>query len=400
VIETRCGILFIHGSDEWYGSDVVLYDTIRALAGTEFHPHVVLPDDINSELPSEARLSSRLRAIGVSVTVLPLAVMRRRYMTPTGVLGVLRRSHTSVEAVLKAIDTRQIGIVHSHTATVLTGARVAARLHVPHVWHVSEIVQRPRIVRYLLSRFISRHATRVVAVSEAVRDHLSATVPAIRPKCDVIFNALDTAPFGAIDSRAAREHLGLPDGSVVGMIGRVGTMKGQEILLAAAPAILKHHPNTTFMLVGGVLNNRFHDIDKLKDLAEMLGVASHVRLFGFDENVARVIAAMDIVVQPSTRPESFGMTVLEAMASRKPVVAAAHGGVLETVRDGVTGVLFPPSDSEALATAINALLSDGELRARMGEAGRALVDEKFSLEPFREGYLRVYRGMVEARSPA
>jgi glycosyltransferase involved in cell wall biosynthesis len=216
----------------------------------------------------------------------------------------------------------------------------------------------------------------------------------------VIFNALDTAPFGAIDSRAAREHLGLPDGSVVGMIGRVGTMKGQEILLAAAPAILKHHPNTTFMLVGGVLNNRFQDIDKLKDLAEMLGVASHVRLFGFDENVARVIAAMDIVVQPSTRPESFGMTVLEAMASRKPVVAAAHGGVLETVRDGVTGVLFPPSDSEALATVINDLLSDGELRARMGEAGRALVDEKFSLEPFREGYLRIYRGMAEARSPA
>lgn len=396
----RCGILFVHGADEWYGSDVVLYDTIRALEGSEFHAHVILPDDIESELPSETRLSGRLAAIGVPVTTMPLAVMRRRYMTLRGVLGVAMRARTSVSGVLRAVDVADIGLVHSHTSTVLTGARVAARLGVPHVWHVSEIVEHPRIVRYLLARTIARSADRVVAVSEAVRNHLSATVPAIRARCDVIFNALDTTPFTAVSAAAARTRLGLPDGLIVGMIGRVGTMKGQEVLLAAAPAILRDHPCTTFLLVGGVLHNRVADMDRLMALAASVGVASQVRVMGFNDDVASVLAAMDVVVQPSVRPESFGMTVLEAMASGRPVVAAAHGGVLETVLDGETGVLVPPMDAVALARAINMLLSDPALRERMGAAGRLRVQAEFSPTAFREGYLRVYRELVAAQPGA
>lgn len=390
----RRGILFVHGADEWYGSDVVLYDTIRALEGSEFHAQVVLPDDIESELAPETRLSGRLSAIGVPVTTLPLAVMRRRYMTPRGILGVAWRAQTSVNRVLGAVDASDIGLVHSHTSTVLTGARVAMRLGVPHVWHVSEIVEHPRIVRFLLSRMIARSTDRVVAVSEAVRSHLSATAPAIRDKCDVIFNALDTAPYCVGSTVTARDRFDLPGGLVVGMIGRVGTMKGQEILLAAAPAILKNHPDTTFLFVGGVLNNRTADIDRLKALATTLGVGARVRILGFDADVISVLSVMDVVVQPSVRPESFGMTVLEAMATGKPVVAAAHGGVLETVRDGETGLLVPPGNPAELARAVNRLLSEQALRERMGAAGRARVQEEFGLPAFRDGYLRVYRELI------
>jgi glycosyltransferase involved in cell wall biosynthesis len=171
-------------------------------------------------------------------------------------------------------------------------------------------------------------------------------------------------------------------------------MKGQEILLAAAPAILRDHPDTTFLLVGGVLNNRTEDMDRLRTLATTLGVASRVRILGFDSDIVAVLAAMDVVVQPSVRPESFGMTVLEAMASGKPVVAAAHGGVLETVRDGETGLLVSPGNAPELAGAINRLLSDPALRERMGAAGRARVEAEFGLAPFREGYLRVYRELT------
>lgn len=392
--EARRGILFVHGADEWYGSDVVLFDTIRALAGSEFHAHVIVPDDIESELPPETRLSGRLRAIGVPVTTLPLAVMRRRYMSPAGVMGLAMRLQSSATAVLRAIDAHDIALVHSHTSTVLTGAHVAARLGVPHVWHVSEIVERPWIVRQLLSRAIARSADRVIAVSQAVSDHLSVTAPAIARKCDIIFNALDTTPFSAISAQSARVQLSLSQGLIVGMIGRVGTMKGQEILLAAAPQILKSHPDTTFLLVGGVLHNRLADMDQLMALARQLGVAPHVRILGFDADIARVLAAMDVVVQPSVRPESFGMTILEAMASGKPVVAAAHGGVLETVRDGETGLLVPPRDSAALAIAVNTLLSDSALRERMGTAARSRVQTAFSPTAFREGYLRVYRELI------
>ena len=391
-------ILFVHGSDEWYGSDIVLFDIIQALKGSEFDAHVVVPDDIESELSAETRLSGRLRSIGVPVTTTALAVMRRRYMTPAGVVSVARRARSSVESVLQSVDRQEIALVHSHTATVLTGALIAARLGVPHVWHVSEIVERPRLVRYLLAKAIARSADRVVAVSEAVSEHLSATAPAIGRKCDVIFNSLDPTRFLANTACSSRARLGLSDGPVVGMIGRVGTMKGQEILLRAAPSVLRDHPTTTFLLVGGVLHNRTTDLDRLTALARRLGVEQHVRIMGFDSDVPGILQAMDVVVQPSVRPESFGMTVLEAMAAAKPVVAAAHGGVLEIVRDGETGLLVVPGDPDGLARAISTLLASTALRERMGAAGRERVLSHFSTTSFRDGYLRTYRQVLD-RNP-
>jgi len=87
--DKRSTILFVHGADEWYGSDYVLYETVRALEGTEFDAVVLVPDDVMSELPFEMRLSGRLRALGVPVHSVPLTVLRRRYMTPTGMAALL-----------------------------------------------------------------------------------------------------------------------------------------------------------------------------------------------------------------------------------------------------------------------------------------------------------------------
>ncbi len=391
-------ILFVHGADEWYGSDVVLYDIVRSLEGTEFSARVIVPTDSASQLRDDVRLSGRLRAMGVPVVSLPLGVMRRRYMTASGIGGLVRRTSGSVGAVIGAVDPTRIVAVHSHTATVLTGALVARKLGVPHVWHVSEIVERPRIVNWMLTRAIERSATRVIAVSHSVREHLATTVPAIRAKCDVIHNSVDTSRVGEVDVASARARIGVPtSGRVVGMVGRVGTMKGQEVLLAAAPAILRAHPETTFLLVGGVLDGRIADMHALEALATRLGVRDHVVIRDFDEDVGSVIAAMDVLVQPSVRPESFGMTVVEAMAAGIPVVASAHGGALETVSDGETGLLVPPRDCDALANAINKLLSDDTLRARMGRAGRARAAREFSYDTFAERYRAVYTEIADGR---
>lgn len=390
--EARRGILFVHGADEWYGSDVVLYDIIRGLKNTEFDPYVVVPDDVTSELPVSARLSTRLRTLEVPVATLPLAVLRRRYMTPIGAMRIARRLHRSVSAVLGAVPINAIQLVHTHTATVLTGARVARELKVPHVWHVSEIVERPVIVRHLLARKITSSADRVIAVSNAVANHLAEAVPAIRDKCEVIHNALDPSPFETASGSAVRARLGI-SGDVVGMVGRVGTWKGQELLLAAAPEILRKHPNTTFLLVGGVLDKRLDGMETLHAMAEQLGIASRVKIVGFEDDIASMLAAMDVVVQPSVRPEPFGMTVLEAMASGKAVVAAAHGGMLETVNDGVTGMLFRPGDATSFSSAVNALLDDPALRAAMGQAALARVRADFAKEDFVAAYLRVYRSL-------
>jgi glycosyltransferase involved in cell wall biosynthesis len=119
---------------------------------------------------------------------------------------------------------------------------------------------------------------------------------------------------------------------------------------------------------------------RLERLAGGLGVAERVRWLGFRPDVDDVWAAADVAVVPSTRPEPLGLVAMEAAAAGLPVVASAHGGVAELVRDGQTGLLVPPGDAGALATAVRLLADDADLSARMGEAGRQRVQEQFGKE--------------------
>jgi glycosyltransferase involved in cell wall biosynthesis len=118
---------------------------------------------------------------------------------------------------------------------------------------------------------------------------------------------------------------------------------------------------------------------------------------GFRTDVADVLAAIDIFVQPSIRPDPFPTTVLEAMASAKPVIATAHGGACEMVVPGETGLLATPGDARALADAILQMLANDVLRRRAGEAGRRRVMQEFSIEAFDRRYLEMYRHFANVR---
>lgn len=391
--DKRATILFVHGADEWYGSDYVLYETARSLEGTEFDAIVLVPDDITSELAPEQRLSGRLRARGVTVHSLPLAVLRRRYMTPWGVARLALRAPAAVRAALKVIGQRSIALVHSHTATVLTGADLAQRMGVPHLWHVSEIVERPRLIRTALAGKIVRSSDKVIAVSHAVRDHILATQPAAGSKIDVIYNGVDAARF-AFDSPLVNDDM---RPLVIGMIGRVGTWKGQELLLRAAQIVCRELPDTRFVLAGGVLDGNVAALEQLRSLAQSYGISENVTIQDYCADTPELLQRVDVFVQPSLRPDPLPTTVLEAMASGRPVVATAHGGAPEMVEVGVTGLLTPPGDVGAMARAIITLLREPAMRMRMGNAGRERVLREFSPEAFSAAYVRTYRELVSAR---
>ena len=150
------------------------------------------------------------------------------------------------------------------------------------------------------------------------------------------------------------------------------------------------------MLVGGVLDRRFGDLDALQRRAERLGIADRVVIDGFSANVGTYLEAMSVFVLPSLRPDPLPTTVLEAMATGRPVVAVAHGGATEMVVHGETGFLTPPGDARALAAAIIRLLRDRDEAERMGAAGRERAARVFSPERFRAAYLAEYRALVES----
>lgn len=398
--DNRRTILFVHGADEWYGSDYVLHELVRSLEGTEFSPLVLVPDDVNSELSPERRLSGRLRALGVTVHAMPLTVLRRRYMTPIGIARLTIAAPAAVRAALRIVQSRDVALVHSHTATVLTGADVARAIGVPHLWHVSEIVERPHLVRRALSRKVVRAADKIVAVSHAVRNHLIEAEPRAASKISVIYNGIDPTRF-ADDATVTHPRSLRQGAALIGMLGRIGTWKGQELLLDAARIVCRELPDTRFVLAGGLLDGNTGALEALHALARDYGIADRVTIREYCNDVPGFLRELDVFVQPSLRPDPLPTTILEAMASGKPVVATAHGGANEMVIDNVTGVLTKPGDAAALAGAIVRLLRDPATRASMGAAGRDRVGRDFSPMAFSAAYLRLYRELAGAqRQPA
>jgi glycosyltransferase involved in cell wall biosynthesis len=121
-----------------------------------------------------------------------------------------------------------------------------------------------------------------------------------------------------------------------------------------------------------------------------LDIGSSLTLGGFRRNARRFLPAFDLFILPSTSPEPLGVVILEAMAAAIPVIATAHGGSVEMVVDGVTGMLVPPGDPEALAQAIAFLLNDPERCRAMGLAGRERFYKHFSLDQYLRGVEALY----------
>ncbi len=191
---------------------------------------------------------------------------------------------------------------------------------------------------------------------------------------------------------AARAALGLPiDSLVVGTVGRLDPVKGQADLLRAFSRVRGHNRRAILVVVGDGPCR-----DELIALSASLGLAGHVHLLGERHDIPRILQALDTFVLPSIA-EGISNTLLEAMASGLPVVATRVGGNPELVDDGVSGILVPPRDQEALAEAVGAYLRDPGLRALHGASARQRTVACFSLERMTSSYLALYRQLTAHR---
>jgi glycosyltransferase involved in cell wall biosynthesis len=187
-----------------------------------------------------------------------------------------------------------------------------------------------------------------------------------------------------IDPRDDVEPVHLADGPVVLEVARLAEVKGQRHLIAALARL-----DASGILVGEDIERGGSYEEVLRREAERLDVADRVVFAGYRSDVPAVLAGCDVFCLPSTA-EGMPLSVLEAMAQGKPVVATAVGGTPELVVDGVTGLLVPPGDAEALAEALGRVLSDPELAKRMGAAGRQRVERDFAADVSTARILALY----------
>ncbi len=191
----------------------------------------------------------------------------------------------------------------------------------------------------------------------------------------VLYNAVDTDVFAPDSARraCAREKLGYtPDEVVVGFVGRIESNKGVLPLAQACNRAMRAQPQLRSLWVGSGRLER--EVDAI--LAQAPEAAHHRRV-AWTTSVREYYAAMDLLVLPSVRRESFGRVLLEAQASQIPVIASQIGGIPEAVSADASALLVPPGDVNALTSAIEALASDRDRRAAMGAAGRAFVQTHF-----------------------
>ena len=239
-----------------------------------------------------------------------------------------------------------------------------------------------------ITRWLIRRMDAIIATSE-----LSASF--LKREATVIPHGVDTDRYAPpLDRAAAFAETGLPGRYAIGCFGRVRAQKGTDVFVEAMCALLPRYPDFTAIVVGAITPEQQGFANDLKRRIEAAGLASRLLMTGelAIEEVPRWYQRLTIYAFTS-RNEGFGLTLIEAMSAACALVASRAGAAEIVVEDGVTGVLTPSGDVEALAAALEPLMRDPKAAAAMGERARGRVLEKFSLEAEANNIAAVYRAL-------
>jgi glycosyltransferase involved in cell wall biosynthesis len=320
-------------------------------------------------------LGQRGREHGFDVAEVPM----KRSLSPTAVFALaaeMRRFRPDI------VNT------HSGRDTLLAG--FAARLGFPRTGRRPRVVRTRHLILPITSRIsYSWLPDRVVTVSHAVRENLIGSgVPA--GMITTITTGVDCTRFDpARTAPVLRQELGIGDGTLlVGMVAILRFKKGHLDLLDAAVEVAKALPDVRFVLAGNGPQR-----ENLERAIAERGLQQRVHLLGLRRDIPDVLRSLDLFVLP-THQEAFGTSFLEAQAMGVPVIGTDVGGVGEAVNQGVSGLLVPPHDPQALAAAILALGRDPQRRSAMSAAGRPWVLAEHSTGKMAERMLALYRELL------
>lgn len=388
ILSNRKKIAVLHAGAELYGADIVLLNLLKGIDKSKFDVLVVLP--------CNGVLVDKFREANIKVSVINYPILRRKYMNLKGIVWYVYMYFYSIIKLYKYLKLENIDILHINTTAVLQGILLKYLLNCKMIWHVHEIIKKPKVLSKFITRVCSIFSDQIIVVSQAVKKHMVDDYEKAQHKIKIIYNGVDNEVFNTNPSSSTlldSFNINPTEDIVVGMIGRVNSWKGQQDFLKAMDIIMKKHRNVKAMLVGGVFAGEEWRMDELKSTISQSQYSDRIIQSDFRPDANEIHKLFDIFVLPSTNPDPLPTVVLEAMASGKPIVAYRHGGVCEMVKDGENGLFANPNDYVELAEQIDVLICNIKMRESYSHASSLRQKKYFSIESYIENFEVLYENI-------
>ncbi len=248
-----------------------------------------------------------------------------------------------------------------------------------------------------LVKFAEKSVTHHVAISTTIEDHLiEFGIP--KEKITLIHNCVDTETFSpGLHPVDLNTEFNIPrHKKVFAIFGRLVRWKGIHEFIKSARLVLDEYPDSHGLIVGSISDGNAKYEEELKNLVIKLGLSEDITFSGYRADIPRLMRSVDIIVHQSTKPEPFGLVVIEGMSTGKPVVAMQEGGPLDIITSGVDGLLAEPRNPEAVANRILDFMKDEDFSKRTGLAARNCVIEKFSAKVQARKYASLFNTVLDS----
>ena len=379
-------ILLLHSSSDLYGASKIFLQTVQLLKKQGHTCYVVVS--------AEGPLVEKLKQDNIQVTVINLGIIRRKYFSPLGIINRVKKWYQASALLNKHISQNGIELVYANTTAVLFGAYLAHKNKIKHIWHVHEIIEKPKFLMLFIQWLMKHYTATIICVSKAVQNHWSKTSPLLLSKMQVVYNGI--GPIEKSTEVNFKTQYQIPkEAIVIGMAGRVHYWKGQQYFLQIAKQLLNRSTENNqakplyFIITGDAFPGYEYLVDEIQNFIKNHQLGDRIFYTGFEHEMDKFYSSIDLLILPSQLPDPLPTVVLEAMQYGIPVVATAQGGALEMIAENETGIFIPIDDVTIATNKIYQLLQKkGQLA--MKEKCIQRVNQYFSITAFENNIANLF----------
>jgi glycosyltransferase involved in cell wall biosynthesis len=342
----------------------------------------------------EGPLKEKLINENIEIIEMPVLKLKRNMLKTLRFIPLIREYRIAKRTLETKLNGRSIYCIHSNTLATLFGSFYCFRRPIPHIIHVHEIMERPKIIRYFFSLIQLFFAQKIVYNSKATESFYLKTMPTLKKKAFLIYNGVIRNTTFLDKDEVVKKRKVLfnanENNQLIGLIGRFNRLKGHKLLIEAFKKIQLKIPNTKLCFVGSPPEGQEHFLFDILNVIEDEKIGELVIVLPFQEDVYGIIDLLDIVAVPSTEPESYGIIAVEGMLSKKAVVASNLGGLADVISHNETGLLVEPNNEVELSNAILKLLLNESFKKEIEEKAFLTAKEKFSSASMTKQFIKLY----------